>query len=39
MTDDPLIRELARVVGDGHVLVDPELRAPYERDFTGALRR
>jgi FAD/FMN-containing dehydrogenase len=30
-----LIEELARVVGDHHVLIDPELRAPYERDFTG----
>jgi len=30
-----LIEELARVVGDTHVLVDPELRAPYEHDFTG----
>ena len=27
--------ELARAVGEGHVLVDAELRAPYERDFTG----
>ena len=30
-----LIEELRRVVGDQHVLVDPELRSPYERDFTG----
>jgi len=30
-----LIEDLARVVGDQHVLVDPELRAPYEHDFTG----
>ncbi len=30
-----LTLELARVVGEGHVLVDPELRAPYEQDFTG----
>jgi FAD/FMN-containing dehydrogenase len=30
-----LIEELARVVGDQHILIDPELRAPYECDFTG----
>src|SRR4051812_22556135 len=30
-----LRRALATVVGDGHVLVDPDLRAPYERDWTG----
>lgn len=35
MPHDPLIDGLARVVGDGHVLVEPELRAPYEHDFTG----
>src|SRR4051794_2828379 len=29
------MQELARVVGEQHVLVDPELRAPYEHDFTG----
>jgi FAD/FMN-containing dehydrogenase len=32
---DRLVHELTRVVGDGHVLVDSDLRAPYERDFTG----
>lgn len=32
---DPLLQALARAVGDGHVLADPDLRAPYERDFTG----
>ena len=32
---DRLARELAGVVGDGHVLLEPDLRAPYERDFTG----
>jgi FAD/FMN-containing dehydrogenase len=30
-----LVHELTRAVGDGHVLVEPELRAAYERDFTG----
>jgi len=35
MATDPLLRDLARVVGDGHVLVEPELRAPYEHDITG----
>ena len=35
LTHDDLKQALARVVGDGHVLVDPELRAPYERDCTG----
>jgi FAD/FMN-containing dehydrogenase len=32
---DPLVDALARIVGAGHVLADPELRAPFERDFTG----
>lgn len=35
MTHEDLEPALARVVADGHVLVEPELRAPYERDFTG----
>lgn len=35
MALDPLLHDLARVVGDGHVLVEPELRALYEQDFTG----
>jgi FAD/FMN-containing dehydrogenase len=26
---------LAEIVGAGHVLADPELRAPYERDWSG----
>jgi FAD/FMN-containing dehydrogenase len=30
-----LARDLAAVVGERHVLVDPDLRAPYERDWTG----
>jgi FAD/FMN-containing dehydrogenase len=34
-TDDPLARALAEVVGSEHVLTDPELRAGYERDWTG----
>jgi FAD/FMN-containing dehydrogenase len=32
---DGLATALRRIVGDQHVLVDPELRVPYERDFTG----
>ncbi|MDP9347149.1 MAG: FAD-binding oxidoreductase, partial [Actinomycetota bacterium] len=30
-----LRRALANVVGERHALDDPELRAPYERDWTG----
>jgi FAD/FMN-containing dehydrogenase len=30
----PLQEELRAVVGDSHVLVDPDLRAPYEVDWT-----
>jgi FAD/FMN-containing dehydrogenase len=30
-----LTSALATIVGDGHVLLEPDLRAPYERDFTG----
>ncbi len=32
---DVLAGELAAVVGPAHVLADPDLRAPYERDWTG----
>jgi FAD/FMN-containing dehydrogenase len=32
---DRLRRELERVVGAGHVLTDPALRAGFERDWTG----
>lgn len=32
---DRLHGALAEVVGDGHVLAEPDLRAPFERDFTG----
>jgi FAD/FMN-containing dehydrogenase len=32
--DDPLATSLAEVVGAGHVLCDPDLRAPYETDWT-----
>ena len=35
MAPDPLLHDLARVVGDRHVLAEPDLRAPYEHDFTG----
>jgi FAD/FMN-containing dehydrogenase len=31
----PLAHELRAALGDRHVLVDPELRAAYERDWTG----
>jgi FAD/FMN-containing dehydrogenase len=30
-----LVEELRAVVGGNHVLVDPDLRAPYETDWTG----
>src|SRR3954470_8079792 len=30
-----LVRALADVVGAPHVLTDPDLRAPYEADWTG----
>src|SRR4051794_28304607 len=30
-----LRRTLVEVVGERHVLADPDLRAPYERDWTG----
>jgi FAD/FMN-containing dehydrogenase len=29
------VSELAEIVGASHVLVDPDLRAPYETDWTG----
>jgi FAD/FMN-containing dehydrogenase len=32
---DRLAEQLAAVVGEGRVLLDPELKAPYERDWTG----
>ena len=35
MVGDPLIERLAGIVGDAHVLVDADLRAPYEADWTG----
>ncbi len=33
--NDLLAEELARVVGESHVLVEPDLRAGYEQDCTG----
>src|SRR5437763_7548972 len=30
-----LHRALAAIAGDRHVLADPDVRAPYERDWTG----
>jgi FAD/FMN-containing dehydrogenase len=35
VSDGALIDALRGVVGDAHVLVDPELRAGYETDWTG----
>ena len=32
---DPLVRALADAVGERHVLTDDDVRAPYERDWTG----
>ena len=32
---DPLVRALADAVGAAHVLTDDDVRAPYERDWTG----
>jgi FAD/FMN-containing dehydrogenase len=32
---DVLAQRLAAVVGAGHVLADPDMRAPFERDWTG----
>lgn len=33
--DDALLADLRAVVGDGHLLVDPDLLPSYERDWTG----
>ena len=35
---DPLLSELAEVVGAAHVLSDPDARAAYETDWTGRWR-
>ncbi|HSD80075.1 MAG TPA: FAD-binding oxidoreductase [Solirubrobacteraceae bacterium] len=35
MTVDTLVRRLSAVVGERHVLADPDVRAPFERDWTG----
>jgi FAD/FMN-containing dehydrogenase len=35
MTGGSLTTALREVVGDSHVLTDPDLRAPYETDWTG----
>jgi FAD/FMN-containing dehydrogenase len=32
---EPLLDALAAAVGERHVLLDPEVRAPFERDWTG----
>ena len=39
MRNEALVADLRRIAGDDHVLVDPELRAGYERDWTGRYRR
>ena len=38
MQHPALVAELTRIVGDDHVLTDPELRAGYEHDWTGRYR-
>lgn len=38
MLDRALASELARIVGDSNVLTDDDLRAGYERDWTGRFR-
>jgi FAD/FMN-containing dehydrogenase len=38
VSPDALLRELEDIVGTAHVLVDPELRAGYETDWTGRYR-
>lgn len=35
MSELELADELGAIVGDGHLLRDPELRTPYEHDLTG----
>jgi FAD/FMN-containing dehydrogenase len=35
---DPLVEQLAGIVGAGHALVDADLRAAYETDWTGRYR-
>ena len=35
MPTDLITEQLRALVGAGHVLTDPDLRAPYERDWTG----
>ncbi len=38
MTSEPLFSALASVVGQAHILTDPELVATYEVDWTGRFR-
>jgi FAD/FMN-containing dehydrogenase len=38
VTGDPLAQDLAAAVGDRHVLLDDDLRAPFEADWTGRYR-
>jgi FAD/FMN-containing dehydrogenase len=37
-TDDVLVRDLAAAVGAPHVLIDDDVRAPFEVDWTGRYR-
>jgi FAD/FMN-containing dehydrogenase len=38
VTDDSLVSDLAAAVGDRHVLLDDDVRAPFEADWTGRYR-
>jgi FAD/FMN-containing dehydrogenase len=38
ITDDVLVRDLAAAVGARHVLIDDDVRAPFEVDWTGRYR-
>src|SRR5687768_3951429 len=35
MADDDLVRALSAIVGEAHVLTDPDLTAGYSTDWTG----
>jgi FAD/FMN-containing dehydrogenase len=38
VTDDSLVRDLTAAVGERHVLLDDDVRAPFEVDWTGRYR-
>jgi FAD/FMN-containing dehydrogenase len=38
VTDDALVRDLTSAVGERHVLLDEDVRAPFEVDWTGRYR-